>query len=310
MKETKFHPTRANREESFLVTRDDLREYLATREWDDLQNRFRAAPKERWFSSAVVTAENRWRSALIAHALGIDIPQSPETSLANAFSAYFMCIVAEVHRHRIGKIDWKAPHDEFKEAPWLMAVAAEGGAHDACDLLAPYFLKVSRSGGASRAEWTDIPLYSFFKHLLEAHVSGIWPDEIDEHTLEGYAGVLKNAGDAQLLQAALIDCCDHRMAHTWRFDGIDAPKRYPASTTKSAFQGRSIGAILVPYELLYFRYVYEKVVGRPISLDADHPLLKTEAMRVPSVWPLREDAFCAELFAFFDRDLGPGWREN
>lgn len=309
MKERKHRPTRENRLESFLVTREDLASHAEQLAWPSLGEGFSRMPKERWFASAVTTVEDRWRAALIADALKVALPQADSIKLPEAFSSYYLCLLAEITRHHERRVLWSAPHDEFREAPWFMGVAASGGASDVCDRLAPYFWNVWRSGGANRAKWTDEALYTFFMHLVEADLTGIWPARIDDSVLREYAALLRSVGQPEEFRRVLVDCCDYRMAHAWMYDGIDAAKRYSASTTKSVFQMRNTAAILVPYELLYLKYVYEKITGATLSLDADHPMLQSENIVVPQVWPLAESDFGRELAVFLDREIGGTWRD-
>ena len=46
---------------------------------------------------------------------------------------------------------------------------------------------------------------------------------------------------------------------------------------------------MFPVELLSLQYVYQKTTGKPLSLEADHPLLQQPFMKFPALLPLFED---------------------
>jgi hypothetical protein len=191
---------------------------------------------------------------------------------------------------------------------WFHGLAIAAGATDIADWIGPHLLRALK-GGVS--EFTvilqaDPPFHLFAHSILEIQASNAWPESFDKAALKGFGPLLEAAANPDRFRTALVDYCDYRLAQAWGYDGIEAPRRRPASVIGSVFDGRG-WIVLVPLELYSLKYAFERSTKKTMSLDADHPLLRSAFVRVPELTPLHEDAELRRVAQFGRQTFGAGW---
>ena len=193
---------------------------------------------------------------------------------------------------------------------WLHGLAAAGGAAEIADWVAPhlfYHFRDTGGKGDTIELAVDVPFQRFFRNLLEAHMSGRWPERIDRRRMRAYGTLMSAVDDPKAFSAALVEFCDYRMLQAFGYDSMDAP--WPRSGDRSgSVLDTAWWPRLYPPELFSLRHVYQKTTGRSLSLEAEHPLLKTPLMNVPPLLPLHENDFIRRARALAQAEFGSAWR--
>jgi hypothetical protein len=270
---------------------------------------------EHWFSErnprgVGVTCLQRFRNAmtLAVGALWQRNAEGPQR-LREAFSLLYCG--AEILQH------WRIQDPNFQDAGdssvldrfWLHGLAAAGGAPEIADWAAPYLFNHFRATGGTGMPLLelDVPFRQFLRTLMEAQVRGRWPDRIDRSAMRSYGTLLARLNDPNAFRAALVDFCDYRVMQALGYDSMDAPRPRPESRTGSVLDYAGWPK-LYPLELFSLRHVYQKTTGRLLSLEAEHPLLKTPLMNVPPLLPLYEDDFIRRARVFAQEVFGNAWK--
>jgi hypothetical protein len=185
----------------------------------------------------------------------------------------------------------------------LMALA--GNALEIADWVAAFmFNQVSAGGIDEGIKETDF--LEFYWRLLLAQVDGAWVDISKVSDEIGvYRPLLETAGDQRAFQAALVDYCDFRLSRAFQFDHPGAKRPRNASDPMYIFETQWIA--LLPLELLALRAVYRRTSGKELSLQADHPLLKTRLMNFPTELQLSSTQTTNELRRYGQRIFGNDW---
>jgi hypothetical protein len=131
--------------------------------------------------------------------------------------------------------------------------------------------------------------------------------ELRYRQLQRFRAAARDSGTPDRFSAALVDYCDYRLAQTWGYDGMDAVRRRPPSVIGSVFDGRGWIALL-PLELFSLKYVFERSTGRTLSLDADHPLLRSAFVRIPALAHLHEEPEVRRVASFGRQIFGEDWK--
>lgn len=176
---------------------------------------------------------------------------------------------------------------------------------------APHLLKLLNGKASDLLRQIDEPFVEFMRLLVQAQIVRKWPEEVDSRALRGFAPLLQFAGEKDKFRSVLEDYCDFRLCNAWGWDGVDARKsRKPSqSFPSSIFDGPGWGALL-PFELFSLKYVYEFCTGIALSLNADHPLLNSKLMTLPSVWPFPKSELVTEVEIFGSSKFGESWYEK
>jgi hypothetical protein len=230
--------------------------------------------------------------------------------LREAFSWMYWGAEVAQHERLRERIGYDVRDSTLLGRLWLHGLAAAGGAPDIADWAAPYLLNLLSTGdgtGGTLELTADTPFRLFFRQLLSAQVKRRWSSDIDRTAMRAYGDLLGAAQDPEAFRQALVEFCDYRIAQALRFDGMDARKRRPESVTRSVLD---VGGWirLFPLELFSMRYVYEKTMGVSLSLEADHPLLKTPLMRLPALLPLYQDRLIRQVTKTAEEVFRTQWK--
>jgi len=210
--------------------------------------------------------------------------------------------------------DWRMPAGE----PFLHDLLAWQGITAACgqtwftEWLAPYMHHLFANGNVDENDGpfhVDQPALRFTTALQRSLLTGRWPATDELQGMGDYASLFANASHNESFSAALVDYCDYRVSECFGYHGIDATKRRRPSVTESVLDRGGFEQIL-PVELLTLSYAYQKAHGRPLWLQAPHPLLQTPLMTAPwpELMPLYEDDTLRMMQAFGAKHAGAHWR--
>jgi hypothetical protein len=197
----------------------------------------------------------------------------------------------------------------FLDRFWFHGLAIAGGATELADWIGLYLLKGLKGGVSEYAAMlqADPAFHGLARSILEIQARGEWPESFETAALKGFGPLLETAAQPERFRATLVGYCDYRLAQTWGYDSLDAPRRRPASIIGSVFDGRGwIG--LVPLELYSLKYVFERSTGKMLSLDAEHPLLHPRFMQIPALLPLHQDSDLLRVPQFGQRAFGAAWK--
>ncbi len=270
---------------------------------------------EHWFDernigAIGVTCFQRFHSAMTL-AVGALWQRQAEAAerLREAFSLAYWGAEILQHTWIRDRPPYNASGNHVLNRFWLHGLAAAGGATEIADWVVPYEVNVFRgTGGTGAPELElDVPFRHFVRNLMEAQVSGRWPSRIDRISMRGYGNILARVADAKAFSAALVECCDYRVMQALGYDSVDAARPRSGDRMSSVLD---IGAWpkLYPLELFSVRYVCQMTTGRSLSLEVEHPLLKTPLMNVPPLLPLYEDDFIRRARAFAQDVFGTAWK--
>jgi hypothetical protein len=234
--------------------------------------------------------------------------EGPER-LRDAFSLLYWGAEIQQHWWLRQRLPYTPAEPKVLERFSLHGLAAAGGAPEIANWVAPHQLNVFRATGGTGGVLLslDPPFGQFFRTLMEAQVRGRWPDRVDRIGMRGYGNVLTKADDRKAFSAALVECCDYRVMQALGYDSMDAPRPRPESRTGSVLDYSGWPKVY-PLELFSLRHVYQRTTGRSLSLEAEHPLLKTPLMDVPPLLPLYEDDFIRRARALAQEVFGDAWK--
>ena len=232
--------------------------------------------------------------------------------LRRAFSCVYWRTELEFTDRRVGNIDDKLRDDGLYELLDWQGLAAACDAAWFTDWVAPYLSNLFCSGGvlANSLEFTvDSAARRFTETLQAILVTRRWPNEVDAAAYGSYAPLLTTVADPASFNAALIDFCDYRVAQCFGYNGIDATKRRRPSQDASIMD-RGGWDQAFPAELFTLKHAYEQATGKPLSLNAAHPLLQSRLMTAPfpALLPLHEDEVSARLQKLGMSTFGDQWK--
>jgi hypothetical protein len=186
------------------------------------------------------------------------------------------------------------------------SLALAGNANGLADWVGRFLYNYISEGGMEAA-LADHELMMFYWELLKAHFKREWPKATDlDGELGPFFDVLATANQPDEFQAALIAYCDFRLSRTYGFENVDSQRARSGGGGQYQFQSQWFA--IWPLELLAMQTVYRNCTGRNLSLDADHPLLKTPLMSVPSMLPLAESDYSKRLNKLGEEVYGGDWK--
>ncbi|WP_157359861.1 hypothetical protein [Caldimonas brevitalea] len=141
-------------------------------------------------------------------------------------------------------------------------------------------------------DFGDDPAFCFLWHMLRAECEGVWPAlrDIDDK-LEEFGPLLANVESKVSFSKALVEYLDYRLSRAFQYASPAADK--PARDARFLFE-RQWMAVL-PAELLCLRWVCRQLRGIDLTLDVEHPLLKTPMLDVPSFQQLPDDPLLSDI---------------
>lgn len=181
------------------------------------------------------------------------------------------------------------------------------------DWTAPYLANLLKTSEAQDyfAFLEDRPAHLFFSILQKVLVTGKWPSFDPEETKQAgaFGLILQNASDPTSFRDALTDYCDYRVAQCFGYAGIDAEKRRRPSQLRSIFDTMTWEKVF-PFELFIVQYAYQKATGKKLSLESNHPLMRTVMMSepFPKLEPLYADEMTQKMQAFGQKSFGAQWK--
>lgn len=147
--------------------------------------------------------------------------------------------------------------------------------------------------------YVDKPATRFMEVLQQSLVTGIWPTQFELLALSGYGPLLQSCGQPEQWSSTLVEYCDWRIANSYGYPYMGAPKRRRKHTGNSSVL--EVGSIeqVFPLELLTLKFAYEQATGKALSLDAPHPMLQGPLMTLPfpPLEPMHEDEWTLKLEA-------------
>ncbi|WOB06970.1 hypothetical protein [Piscinibacter gummiphilus] len=150
----------------------------------------------------------------------------------------------------------------------------------------------------------DDPVAAFMETLLDAFC-GTRPLSAEKvHPGPDAFGPLLRAIGTPSWEAELANYCDYRLSRAYEFPSREAPRAKPGSYY---FFNRQWFAI-VPLELLALKAVHDRHAEAPLSLDVDHPLLRTPCVNLPSVERLISDEVLDAVIRRYETEFGTGWQ--
>jgi hypothetical protein len=155
---------------------------------------------------------------------------------------------------------------------------------------------------------SDLPARNFVVCLQEAVIRQRWPVEPDAAAMGIYGRLIANAASPAAFDAALLDFCNDRVAQAFGYEVFGGTKRRRQSALEN-IHDRFTWEQAFPVELLVLKHVFESTTGKHLSLDAAHPLLQTNLMKLPfpKLDPLHEDDITREVEAYGRQTFGTQW---
>lgn len=158
-------------------------------------------------------------------------------------------------------------------------------------------------------DWAS-PFEDFLYRLVVMDLKNEWIDPLSEDwggkDLGGFRRLLGAVGSKDF-EEALVEYCDFRLARAQGYASLQAQRPSPANR-ESTFEFEGYFFALFPLELLVLKAVYEKTTHKPLSLEADHPLLHLPTMNLPESFMLIEDDITKAMQALGEREFGDNWK--
>jgi hypothetical protein len=228
--------------------------------------------------------------------------------------AYFVLAHALRRTHR----RTKPLSDQMREGQLMdlvnwQGLAAAGGAPWYLTWTAPFLHNLFCCGVQSPqmslfSYTSDLPARNFVVCLQEAVIRQRWPVEPDAAAMGIYGRLIANAASPAAFDAALLDFCNDRVAQAFGYEVFGGTKRRRQSALEN-IHDRFTWEQAFPVELLVLKHVFESTTGKHLSLDAAHPLLQTNLMKLPfpKLDPLHEDDITREVEAYGRQTFGTQW---
>jgi len=189
----------------------------------------------------------------------------------------------------------------------LYSLALAGDAEELADWVGRYIYNYIWEGGMEDA-LGDYELKLFYWELLKAQYKREWPavESINEEVGPFFDVLAKASGSEADFEHALIEYCDFRLSRAYGFESVDSTKARGSDKTQYQFQRQWFA--IWPLELLAMQAVFRRCTGRSLSLNAEHPLLKTPLMTVPSMLPFAETDYSRRLHSLGRDVYGEKWQ--
>lgn len=152
----------------------------------------------------------------------------------------------------------------------------------------------------------DETYLEFYWGLLNAQFNLEWPDLEKLGNLGGFGELLECAAKPEQFRGALERYADFRLARAYQYENVEAPR--PRKPSDPMFEFEAQWFALWPLELLAMNVLAERCFGKPLPLDAGHPLLDTPLLRIPAMLPLVETDVTAALRKMGEEAFGDAWR--
>ena len=236
-----------------------------------------------------------------------------EARLRQSF-AYFVLAHALRRTHRRTKpLSDQMREDQLMDLVNWQGLAAAGGATWYPSWTAPFLHNLFCCGVQSPqmslfSYTSDLPARNFVVCMQEALIRQRWPVEPDSTAMGIYGRLIDNSGSPAAFEAALLDFCNDRVAQAFGYEAFGGTKRRRQSALEN-IHDRFTWEQAFPVELLTLKHVFESTTGKHLSLDAAHPLLQTNLMKLPfpKLDPLHEDDITREVEAYGRQTFGKQW---
>lgn len=233
-----------------------------------------------------------------------------DSALRLAFASFYWAAEFE----RVVRVNQKFPdsiHTNFWELLEWQGVAAACGEAWFVEWLAPYLQRFLAKEVAFEHMLTDDEQGRQFLALLQAIIqTKHWPDHVKESDFGAFAPLFNDANNPVLFEKTLMDFCDYRLAQTYGYPSIDAEKKRKRGKEWSIYEEAIFLNGVWPTELLTLQYAYQEATGKKMSLDAPHPLLQSNLMKLPfpKLIPLVEDETNEKIKSFAKKLYGAAWQ--
>jgi hypothetical protein len=305
-------PTAGNRLEAVQLIMDGLKAASEAGDWDAGRSiRYLREDTAGWSpgqESGVPGATSRLLfSATMQICSHLDeLGQVPWTDYRQVVSA--AAVGFEIHRHQLMR-GWVAYGASASNEPEMFALYGM-----ACGLGGRQFPRSAASmlyqhvQNAEPAPWNEEEdLVAFLLFLTRSHATGTWMlDEQELGAMGNFGSLVSAISRDQGVSEALVQYCDFRLLRSYLFKDASAAK--PRKPSDPMFMFEQQWLALFPFELYALGEVSKDCLGKPLSLDVDHPLLKNPLTRLPALWPLTHGPLSGELMAFGQRAFGLGWK--
>lgn len=149
----------------------------------------------------------------------------------------------------------------------------------------------------------DDPAAAFMETLLDSFTRNC-PIPAEVHAGHDAFRPLLLAIGTPSWEAELLRYCDYRLSRAYEFPDREATRAKPGSYY---FFNRQWFAI-VPLELLALKAVHDRHAETPLCLDADHPLLRTPCVNLPSIERLPSDEVLDAVIRRHETEFGTAWQ--
>lgn len=233
-------------------------------------------------------------------------------ALRRAFAVFYWSAELDLHERAQGHMGYDVHDDAHFEMLKWQGLSLACGETWFAEWLAPYLYNLFR-GCAKNYQLglfsVDEPARRFTETLLSVILTAQWPQSIEFEAMGAYAPLLATAGNPTTFSDAVVEFCDYRLSQCFGYAGIDATRRRSPSNSESIMDHRG-WECLFPFELFTLKFAFEKATGKPLSLDADHPLLQTPLLKqpFPALSPLYDDGYTQKLRRFGEEMFGSSWK--
>jgi hypothetical protein len=246
------------------------------------------------------------------HGMGVAVhrvlEQDPTgwSTVKQYFARIYLAQELNQHDWVVSKLGFNVSTSIDAEIVYLHSLALAGGADEIAEWTV-HFLHNLFHGGGARSGIRDQDFFEFYWELIAAQLTEEWPKPSRlSASLGHFRPLLETASSPADFAAALIDYCDFRLSRAFQFESPDSARPRKPSDPMYLFEQQWFA--IFPLELLALQAVYRKATGRELSLIADHPLLQTPLMSVPSMLPLAEDILTGELRSLGAKTFGAAWK--
>lgn len=215
-------------------------------------------------------------------------------------------IIIDEHHRQDKEIGFDASTGFEYAQIFFHGLALSSGNDFAAELSARILANYMYSGGFSEGTGeANNDFAHFYWRLIIAQLHNEWvPKGKLTDDIGHFRPLLEFAGSPDLFEKALVEYCDFRMARSMLYDNPDAKKQRKASDGAYIFEVPFFS--LFPIELFALKAIYEKTTGNHLSLEADHPLLKSQLMKLGR-YEFNEDKTSTQLEKLGEKYFGAEW---
>lgn len=185
-------------------------------------------------------------------------------------------------------------------------LALSSGNNFAADFSARILANYMYSGGFSEGVGdANSDFAHFYWRLIIAQLHNEWvPKRKLTDDLGSFRPLLEFADSPDLFGKLLVEYCDFRMARSMLYENLDAKKQRKASDGDYIFEVPFFS--IFPIELFAMKAIYEKTTGNHLSLEAEHPLLKSPLMKLGR-YEFNEDKTSVQLERLGQKYFSEKW---